>query len=332
MKRTIMNFALLHAGISFASFLQCRSLLKIKSLLKEQELPRQGAESQRYRKEKPHGRSLCVFFASLRLCVMLLIRFQLVRVMLCSVTWLITPNAVALAQTAILKDAVTPIAAEPSPKSRVIAVLAAGDTVRILKTSGAWARVAFRGKKIGWMFVGSSGALTSKPSTEGKVESKKREESTATSLTASTPRPLTDGGFSFHLGAFGGQFTYVGKFFYKSTPAIYVEGTFQYVAGEIASFYLMHGNAKYVRPLRPRLDGTLTVGVGIINTVPIRSAGNKSVSNMAFNYGLGVQRHLKNNNWLRLDLRQYAVLRQQGLTTFLEIAAGVAIGINWSKL
>jgi hypothetical protein len=115
-------------------------------------------------------------------------------------------------------------------------------------------------------------------------------------------------------------------------PSIYVEGTFQYVAGEIASFYLMHGNAKYVRPIASRLDGTLTAGIGVINTVPVRSAGNKSVSNMAFNYGFGVQRHLKNNNWLRLDLRQYAALRQQGLATFFEFAAGVAIGINWSKL
>jgi hypothetical protein len=250
----------------------------------------------------------------------------------CLVAWLVAPNATALAQTAILKDAATPIAAQPSPKSKVIAVLAAGDTVRILKMSGAWVQVSFRGNKTGWMFVGSNGASTAKPATEAAAEKKKAEGPRSTSLPAAAPRPLTDGGVSFHLGAFGGQFTYIGKFYYKTLPSIYVEGTFQYAAGEIASFYLMHGNAKYVRPIASRLDGTLTAGIGIINTVPIRSAGNKSVSNMAFNYGLGVQRHLKNNNWLRLDLRQYAVLRKQGLATFFEFAAGVAIGINWSKL
>jgi hypothetical protein len=250
----------------------------------------------------------------------------------CLVVWLIATSAAALAQTAILKDAATPIAAQPSPQSKVIAVLAAGDTVRILKMSGAWVQVSFRDNKTGWMFVGSNGVSTAKPPTETAVKGKGVEEPRSTTLTAAASRPLTDGGVSFHLGAFGGQFTYIGKFYYKTLPSIYVEGTFQYVAGEIASFYIMHGNAKYVRPIASRLDGTLTIGVGVINTVPISSAGNKSVSNMAFNYGLGVQRHLKNNNWLRLDLRQYAALRPQGLATFFEFAVGVAIGINWSKL
>jgi hypothetical protein len=250
----------------------------------------------------------------------------------CLAFWLISPNVAALAQIAILKDAATPIAAQPSPTSKVVAVLAAGDTVRILKMSGAWVQVSFRDNKTGWMFVGSNGVSTAKPATESAVKIKRVEEPRSASLPAVAPRSLTDGGVSFHLGAFGGQFTYVGKFYYKTLPSIYVEGTFQYVAGEIASFYLMHGNAKYVRPIASRLDGTLTAGIGVINTVPVRSAGNKSVSNMAFNYGFGVQRHLKNNNWLRLDLRQYAALRQQGLATFFEFAAGVAIGINWSKL
>jgi hypothetical protein len=250
----------------------------------------------------------------------------------CLVAWLIVSNAAALAQTAILKDAATPIAAQPSPQSKVIAVLAAGDTVRILKMSGAWVQVSFRGSKTGWMFVGSNGVPTAKPAAESAVEGKRVEEPRSTRLPAAAPRPVADGGVSFHLGVFGGQFTYIGKFYYNTLPSIYVEGTFQYVAGEIASFYLMHGNAKYVRPIASRLDGTLTAGVGVINTVPIRAAGNKSVSNMAFNYGFGVQRHLKNNNWLRLDLRQYAALRQQGLATFFEFAIGVAIGINWSKL
>ncbi len=250
----------------------------------------------------------------------------------CWVAWLIVSSTAALAQTAVLKDAATPIAAQPSPQSKVIAVLAAGDTVRILKMNGAWVKVSFRGNQTGWMFVGSTGVSTAKPATESAVEGKKADEPRSSRPPAAASRPLTDGGISFHLGAFGGQFTYIGKFYYKTLPAICIEGTFQYVAGEVASFYLMHGNAKYVRVLRPRLDGTLTAGVGVINTVPVRSAGNKSVSNMAFNYGFGVQRHLKNNNWLRLDLRQYAVLRQQGLATFFELAAGVAIGINWSKL
>jgi hypothetical protein len=249
------------------------------------------------------------------------------------VVWWSLPNASTFAQTAVLKDHVTPIAEQPSPKSRVIAVLAAGDSVRILKTDGAWMQVAFRGKKKGWMFVGANNTLAPKPKNETRVEEKTGEKQNLTAgVSPADVRPATDGGVSFHLGAFSGQFTYVGKFYYRSIPSLYVEGTFQYVAGEIASFYLLHGNAKYVRPLSRRLDGTLTAGLGVINTVPIRSAGGKSVSNMALNYGLGLQRHLKNNNWLRADLRQYAALRKQGTATFLEFTVGVAIGIRWAKL
>jgi hypothetical protein len=72
--------------------------------------------------------------------------------------------------------------------------------------------------------------------------------------------------------------------------------------------------------------------VGVINTVPIQSAGGKSVSNMAVNYGLGVARHLKNSNWLRADVRQFSALRKQGTVNFIEFTVGLDIGIRWSKL
>jgi hypothetical protein len=253
-------------------------------------------------------------------------------------------NEAATAQRIVLKDAATPIAEQPSPKSRVIAVLVKGDTVRVLKITNPWVQVAFRGKQKGWMYVGRSTASTNKnapattPETAAKsanaapVEEIRPVEQTTASQSPIAPAPIADGGVSFHLGAFSRQFTYVGKFYYRTLPRLYVEGTFQYVAGDIASFYLMYGNAKYARPLGRRLEGSLTAGVGVINSVPVRAAGVKSVSNMVFNYGLGVQRFLKNSNWLRLDIREYTVIRQKGLANFFEFTVGLAIGIRWSKL
>src|SRR5574341_334403 len=88
------------------------------------------------------------------------------------VVWLSLPNASTFAQTAVLKDRATPVAEQPSPKSRVIAVLAAGDSVRILKTDGAWMQVAFRGKKKGWLFVGAHNTLAPKPKNATRVEEK----------------------------------------------------------------------------------------------------------------------------------------------------------------
>jgi len=262
--------------------------------------------------------------------------------------WMILLSGSAVAQRIVLKDASTPIAEQPSPKSRVIAVLAKGDTVRVLKLNGAWAQVAFRNKKKGWMFVGRSMASTStstpkttpaptpsaQPTNNALAKEIKPAEQTPTSNPPliAIPSPA-DGGISLHIGSFSGQFTYVGKFYYRTLSTLYVEGTFQYVAGNIASFYLMYGNAKYVRPLGRNFDGTLTAGVGVINSVPVRAAGVKSVSNMAFNYGFGVQRYLKNSNWLRLDMRQYTAIRsRQGLANFFEFTAGIAIGIRWAKL
>lgn len=251
----------------------------------------------------------------------------------------------AAAQRVILKDAATPIAEQPSPQSRVIAVLAKGDSVRVLQFNGVWAQVAFRGKQKGWMYVGRKSTTakpptpataptpSAKPSNTAPVEEMKPVEQTPMGGTTVAPTPpVTDGGISFHLGSFSQQFTYVGKFYYRTLPALYVEGTFQYVAGNVASNYLMYGNAKYVRPLGRRLEGTLTAGVGVINTVPVSAAGSKSVSNMVFNYGLGVQRYLKNSNWLRADLREYTALRSKGLTNFFEFSVGIAIGIRWSKI
>jgi hypothetical protein len=245
------------------------------------------------------------------------------------VVWLILLCGSGSAQRLILKDSATPIAEQPSPKSRVMVVLAKGDTVRILKINGGWAQVAFRGKQKGWMFVGRNAppANTNPPAASAAVEASKPVEQT--NLPAAT---MTEGGISFHLGSFSRQFTYVGKFYYRTLPALYVEGTFQYVAGDIASFYLMYGNAKYARALGQRLEGALTAGVGVINTVPVRAAGVKSVSNMTINYGFGMQRHLKNNNWLRLDFREHTAIRRSGFANFFEFTVGIAIGIRWSKL
>lgn len=257
---------------------------------------------------------------------------------------LLALSNVAVAQRVVLKDAATPIAERPTSQSRVIAVLTKGDTVRVLKINSPWVQVAFRGKQKGWMYVGRSASATAakSPATTAPeiaakpappVEEVKALEQTPTTTPPAAFAPKNDGGISFHLGSFSRQFTYVGKFYYRTLPRLYVEGTFQYVAGNIASNYLMHGNAKYVRPLGRRLEGTASAGVGVINSVPVRAAGVNSVSNMAFNYGIGAQRYLKNSNWLCVDIREYTVLRnKQGLANFFEFTAGIAIGISWSKI
>lgn len=225
----------------------------------------------------------------------------------------------ASAQSAILKDKTAPLFELPSLQSKLVGVLSAGDTVRILQIRSGWVQLATRKPLKGWMRTGAKAASHFFPLTK-----KTRAE-----IAGKAPY---DGGLVLGLGTLGGDFAYVGRFYYRNLPRWELEGSFEYVAGQIASIYLMHANTRYLRPFKNRFEGYATAGVGVINTVPIQSAGARSISNMALNYGLGVQRRLNNNNWLRADLRQFTAVRKQGTLNFLEFTVGIAIGVRWAKL
>lgn len=230
----------------------------------------------------------------------------------------------SFAQIAILKGDTTPLYEKPSLQSKLIGVLAAGDTVRILQTRSGWVYLSARQQQKGWMRTGAKAASYFLfPSKNSATENSK--------TIVSRVAPY-DGGIVLGLGTFGGDFVYAGRFYYRNLPRWELEGSFEYVAGQIASIYLMHANARYVRPVKRRFEGYLTAGAGVINTVPIQSAGGKTISNMALNYGLGVQRRLNHNNWLRADLRQFTAIRKQGTLNFLEFTVGIAIGMRWAKL
>src|SRR5262245_17781614 len=211
----------------------------------------------------------------------------------------------ARAQIAVLKEDATLLYEKPSTQSRLLAVLSAGDTVRVLKKQDGWAQLSFRAKQTGWIQMrnrrgqaGSNGTNEdAQDLTLNQLAASDRNAGFSTKTAMARKQPPIDGGLSLGLGVFGGDFSYIGRFFYRNLRTLYLEGTFQYVAGQIASQYLMHANARHVRPIGPRFTGYATAGVGVINTVPIQSAGARSVSNMAFNYGVGVARQLKSNNW-----------------------------------
>jgi len=227
------------------------------------------------------------------------------------------------AQIAVLKDGPTPLYEKPSLQSKLIAVLAAGDTIRILQNRSGWAYLSARQQQ-GWMRTGAKPAShffsSAKNSTAGNSKTK-----------PASAAPY-DGGVVLGLGTLGGDFAYVGRFYYRNLPQWELEGSFEYVAGQIASTYLMHVNMRYLRTFKNRFEGYATAGVGVINTVPIQSAGARSISNMALNYGLGVQRRLNNNNWLRADLRQFTAISKRGTLNFLEFTVGLAMSVRWAKL
>lgn len=237
------------------------------------------------------------------------------------------------AQTAILKDKTTIIYELPSTLSRQLTLLKAGTKVHILQKKGEWAQLAYGKNFKGWMKL--TGLKDNNPTKKHNATSGKRKKVDSNSANEIDVKPQgsnlsqsSKGGLSFHLGFFGGDFTYVFKFFYKSRPRTHLEGSFQYVADKVVSIYAMDANFKYLWSVNDNFVSWLNGGVGILTNVPVKSAGSKSISNMAFNYGIGIQKPLKSDTHARFDIRQYAVFSKNGLSNFLEFTAGLSIDIG----
>ena len=148
-----------------------------------------------------------------------------------AVCWL--SLAPARAQFAVLKDEATPLYEKPSAQSKLVAVLAAGDTVRILKKQKGWAQLRFRDKQKGWMQLRrrmEQNGVAASPGANGEAQNlaanqlavSERNAGFSPKTITTRKQPPVDGGLSLSLGTFGGDFSYVGRFFYRNLKSIYL--------------------------------------------------------------------------------------------------------------
>jgi len=273
--------------------------------------------------------------------------------------------SVAWSQTAVIRSGSLKVFDAPQANARLLTKLSEGDTVKVIEQRGNWAKLQLPGKRVGWMQLSesTSAALFKKnrgsqianalPQTPKSFESavspdsltndQSSEETSLMSRLRNMPaseqemqigRGHSDTntnlnlGISFSLGALGESFAYSGRFMYRTLPKIFIEGSFQYVPGDVAASLLVHSNVLYDFSVAPRWDGWITGGVGVISTSPTKTVGAKSVSNMEVNYGIGVRRYLKHRTYLRGDLRQFSVITDNSTKNYIEFAFGIVIGVR----
>ena len=221
----------------------------------------------------------------------------------------------------VLKNAKTIIFELPSMASRQIALLPRGTRVKLLQRSGGWIQLAFGHKRSGWMQL-------EKASNARSAINKAGHDMDAFPPESKVIPAESKGGLSFHMGFLSGDFSYLFKFYYKNRPRWHLEGSFQYVADRVLSIYIMDANFKYLWRIRNSYMSYVHSGFGVLTNVPVKSAGAKSISNMAFNYGIGIQKPLKRTTAARFDIRQFLVLGNQGLSSFMEFSARLVFVIG----
>lgn len=227
----------------------------------------------------------------------------------------------AKAQTATYRGSETIVYELPSASSRKVGVLKPGDRVQFLQRQEPWLRLRIAGGVTGWvrpMKADQSGAAAGNAK-KGKSESRRDLQADQ------APK----GSISLHLGLFGGDFSYAGKFAYRSWPRVHFEGSFQFVADKVVSIYNMDANFKFIWRETAKYDAWLSTGAGVLTNVPVKAAGARSISNMAVNYGIGIQRPLQARKNVRLDVRHVWVISNSNrLSHFFELLIGLQFDLG----
>ncbi|RMF69298.1 MAG: hypothetical protein D6743_02045 [Calditrichaeota bacterium] len=235
----------------------------------------------------------------------------------------------------------------PMVEDSPVAVLARGDTVRVIGQRGGWVKVEFAEGQKGWMrlqvprkraphhsrskrqnngLAGNGVAKTKAPVGSARPDRIRKKPK---------PRPdLSDGsyrrfGYSFGMGFVESDFSYNWKFVFQSTRRLALEGSFKHVLGSAADSYFIMANWTYLLDEKKELLPYLTAGLGVINTVPDRSIDADAVSNMAINYGIGVRKHFKRNMSFTLTATQFTAFVGKGTKNFREFRFGFLVGKFW---
>lgn len=227
-------------------------------------------------------------------------------------------NTVAWAQPAVIRTGYLKVFESPEAGAPKVMTLTAGDTVEVVEQQGAWVKLQLPDKRFAWMQLAES----PRPAPSQKS---RRTQSTTTLQQASADMNV---GISLTLGSFGENFAPAGRFLYRTLPEVYIECVLQHAPGEMAGLWLAHSNLLYSFSLAPRWHGWITGGVGVMSTPVATTVGAKTISNMDLNYGIGVMRHIRHRIYGRGDIRRFSVLLEESTKNYLEVSAGVIIGLH----
>ena len=261
-----------------------------------------------------------------------------------------------LAQRAIIAVDGAEIYSLPWADGSPITVLSKGDTVNIIGKRGEWVKIRFANGKKGWMPIQ---VRKQHPSPNGKAKTNGHafpgnrrfgKNSSAKNGTNTKGTHKTNGkapdlvkkkrpvpgneiyrrfGYSFGMGFIATDYTYSWKFVFHSTPKLALEGSFKHVLGKAADSYFIMSNLSYMLKETGKTRPYVTAGMGVINTVPDRSIGSDTVSNMAINYGVGARKYLTEKLSLIFTASQFSIFVGKNISNFREYSLGILVGKFW---
>ncbi len=232
-----------------------------------------------------------------------------------------------LAQRAVIAVDGAEIYSLPWADGSPITVLSKGDTVNIIGKRGEWVKILFANGKKGWMQIQRR---KQHPPTNGTHKTNGKAPDLV-----KKKRPIPGDevyrrfGYSFGMGFIATDYTYSWKFVFHSTPKLALEGSFKHVLGKAADSYFIMSNLSYMLKETGKTRPYVTAGMGVINTVPDRSIGSDTVSNMAINYGVGARKYLTEKLSLIFTASQFSIFVGKNISNFREYTLGILVGKFW---
>ncbi|MCH7754569.1 SH3 domain-containing protein [candidate division KSB1 bacterium] len=261
-----------------------------------------------------------------------------------------------LAQRAVIAVDDAEIYSLPWVDGAPITMLSKGDTVNIIGKRGEWVKIHFADGRKGWMQIQvrkQHPPINDRAKTNGQAIPGNRRSginSTAKNGTYTNGTRKTNGkapdlvkkkrpvpgdeiyrrfGYSFGMGFIATDYTYSWKFVFHSTPKLALEGSFKHVLGKAADSYFIMSNLSYMLKETGKTRPYVTAGMGVINTVPDRSIGSDTVSNMAINYGVGARKYLTEKLSLIFTASQFSIFVGKNISNFREYTLGILVGKFW---
>ncbi len=261
-----------------------------------------------------------------------------------------------LAQRAVIAVDDAEIYSLPWVDGAPITMLSRGDTVHVIGKRGEWVKIHFADGRKGWMQIQvrkQHPPINDRAKTNGQAIPGNRRSginSTAKNGTYTNGTRKTNGkapdlvkkkrpvpgdeiyrrfGYSFGMGFIATDYTYSWKFVFHSTPKLALEGSFKHVLGKAADSYFIMSNLSYMLKETGKTRPYVTAGMGVINTVPDRSIGSDTVSNMAINYGVGARKYLTEKLSLIFTASQFSIFVGKNISNFREYTLGILVGKFW---
>ncbi len=238
---------------------------------------------------------------------------------------LFSPDAVS-GQTVRIKRSIV-VYTRPDADSPVLKVLSSGSKIKFLGSREGWDRIAWAAGKTGWINLKMPAAKVRRHAVNSGGHNHGVDR-TRLSGKKRPPSRVMRTGTLFGMGVMNFDFSYVFRFFHGNWPRTWMEGSFQFVADKVVSVYIMDMSFRRMWVRTRLFDTWYSAGVGVMTSVPVKAADKRSISNLAFNIGIGGQKALDRKRAVRVDFKNFYALGNGGISSFWDVSVGLVFRIR----